>query len=344
VRGARLIPALLALVPAHAAAQDRAKPPMGYLESFGSPGREILGLTWGLLIQSIVVVLVVAALVVAGFFIKARRGVDMSRDQHSVKGPNDHKALPWIYTGLGLTTLSLVDFTVWTIATLAEIRQPAAEPAVTIEVTAHQWWWEVRYASEDPSQVFETANEIHVPVGEPVRFRLTSEDVIHSFWVPALGGKTDLIPGQTNATWLEADTPGVYRGQCAEYCGLQHAHMALRVFAEPPGEFEAWRQEQLEPADAPAAPKAEAGQTAFVRHCAACHTVRGTIAGGETGPDLTHLMDRTTIASAMLPNTVGHLSGWIANPQELKPGTTMPNPGLSGPELEAIRSYLMTLG
>ena len=135
--------------------------------------------------------------------------------------------------------------------TLADTEPPHGKPAFTIEVTGHQWWWQVRYLSDQPSRTFNTANEIHIPVGEPVRVKLVSADVIHSFWIPALGGKTDLIPGQTNVTWIEADKPGVYRGQCTEYCGKQHAHMALTVVASEPNEFEAWWNAQLEGAPAP---------------------------------------------------------------------------------------------
>jgi cytochrome c oxidase subunit 2 len=201
----------------------------------------------------------------------------------------------------------------------------------------------VRYVSDAPSRIFETANEIHIPVGEPVRLKLTSADVIHTFWVPAISGKTDLIPGQTNVTWLQADEPGVYWGQCNEYCGRQHAHMALRLFADPPEEFQAWWDAQLESAEPPETELGRTGQTNFVLRCGACHAVRGTLAGGDRGPDLTHLMSRTTLAAGMLPNTVGHLSGWIANPQFIKPGSEMPNLDLSGPQLDAIRSYLLTL-
>jgi cytochrome c oxidase subunit II len=201
----------------------------------------------------------------------------------------------------------------------------------------------VKYVADEVSRNFETANEIHVPVGEPVKLVLTSADVIHSFWVPAIAGKTDLIPGQQNIAWLRADRPGVYRGQCVEYCGKQHAHMALRLFADPPDVFQAWWDDQLEPVDAPERAEARAGAELFRLHCSACHAVRGMPAGGQMGPDLSHLMQRTTIASGMLPNTTGHLSGWIANPDRLKPGTKMPRLDLSGPELDAIRAFLLTL-
>jgi cytochrome c oxidase subunit II len=324
------------------AATGRAEAPLSYLESYGSPGKAILEITWGLLALAIAVVVVVAVLVALGLA-RVRFGIDLRQDRAAVRRPAEAAPRRWIYAGLALTAVVLIGFTTWTVGILAAIQMPR-DPSLTVEVTGHQWWWEIRYANDDdPSLVLETANEIHVPVGEPVRVVLTSADVIHSFWVPALAGKTDLIPGQTNVAWFEADTPGIFRGQCAEYCGLQHAHMALRVIAQTPEDFVAWWEGQLAPAADPAEPDAEIGQAAFVRHCSACHTVRGTIAGGEVGPDLTHLMSRTTIAAGMLPNTIGHLSGWIANPDALKPGTPMPTPDVSGPELEAIRSYLVTL-
>jgi cytochrome c oxidase subunit 2 len=173
---------------------------------------------------------------------------------------------------------------------------------------------------------------------------LRSADVIHSFWVPALTGKTDTIPGQTNSSWLEADTAGTYLGQCAEYCGTQHAHMALRIIADPPDRFQAWRNDQLAAASKPpAASQAATGEAVFEAGCGGCHKVRGTLAGGALGPDLTHLMSRQTIAAGTVPNTPANLSAWIADPQHVKPGTQMPSIPLSGPELEAVRSFLQGL-
>jgi cytochrome c oxidase subunit II len=222
------------------------------------------------------------------------------------------------------------------------IRRPT--PALTIQVRAHQWWWEFHYLDKkDPSRSFVTANEVHIPVGKPVRLELESADVIHEFWAPSLGGKIQTIPGQTNVTWLEADKPGVYRGQCTQYCGEQHAHMILSVFADPPDAFEACRAGQLRDAPNPATEEASLGERGFVGHCAACHTVRGTVADGKLGPDLTHLMSRSTIAAGVLPNNPGYLSGWVADPQSIKPGSLMPDPDLSGPDLASIRSFLVTL-
>ena len=187
-----------------------------------------------------------------------------------------------------------------------------------------------------------TANEIHIPAGQPVLVRLESNDVIHSFWVPALAGKTDTIPGRINLTWLQADRPGTYRGQCTEFCGMQHAHMAFAVVADPPAVFARWRAAQALPAVMPVG-EAAVGQHVFMGHCAGCHAVGGSAAHGRKGPDLTHLMSRTMIAAGLLDNNVNTLSGWISDPQALKPGARMPPTWLSGPQLHAVVAYLGTL-
>jgi len=233
---------------------------------------------------------------------------------------------------------------VWNATTLSAVAAPHKPATLTIEVTAHQWWWELKYPGESPAQVMVTANEIHIPVGEPVRLKLDSDDVIHSFWIPQLAGKTDVIPGQTNYAWLQADAAGRYRGQCGEYCGMQHAHMALYVVAEDRNHFDAWRKQQSSDAPSPGSSQAAQGSAVFQTHCAVCHTVRG--AGGTAGilgPDLTHLMGRATIASGLLENNTGNLHGWIANPQGLKPGTRMPQMDLSPADLHAAVAYLQTL-
>ena len=227
---------------------------------------------------------------------------------------------------------------------MARIANPPSEPALSIEVRGHQWWWEFAYLNDDPSKTFVTANEIHIPVGKPVRFALKGEDVIHTFWVPSLGGKIQLIPGQTNVTWLEADRPGVYRGQCSQYCGQQHAHMVFSVVrrsARQPSRL-GERGSCAPPLNQArmtrgSASSASSGAAALAIRCAA------RLANGHVGPDLTHLMSRATIAGGELPNNPGFLSGWIANPQNLKPGSLMPNPELSGPDLASIRSFLVTL-
>jgi cytochrome c oxidase subunit 2 len=217
---------------------------------------------------------------------------------------------------------------------------PAGDPALTVEVIGHQWWWEVRY----PDQHIESADEIHIPVGVAVKIVLRSADVIHSFWVPNLAGKTDVIPGQLNATWLQADSAGTWRGTCAEYCGMQHAHMALSVVAQPTGEFARWVDHEQQPAAAPSDSGLLMGLHEFLtQQCVYCHTVRGTAAQGNVGPDLTHLASRLTLASGTLPNTRGNLAGWLLNPDRLKPGTKMPAIPLTGGQVQAIVAYLESL-
>jgi cytochrome c oxidase subunit 2 len=310
---------------------------MDYLHADGMMAKRILPLTQALLIVSAVVVVIITALVLIAILRRARGGNVAETPIQEVGGRG------WISIGVGLSTVVLVGLVVWTSMTMAKIANPPSKPALSIDVRGHQWWWEFAYQSDDPSKIFVTANEIHIPVGKPVRFTLNGEDVIHTFWVPSLGGKIQLIPGQTNVTWLEADRPGVYRGQCSQYCGQQHAHMIFSVFADAPDAFEAWRADQLRAASQPASDDVRLGELRFIGHCGACHTVRGTSANGDVGPDLTHLMSRTTIAGGELPNNPGFLSGWIANPQNLKPGSLMPNPELSGPDLASIRSFLVTL-
>lgn len=215
---------------------------------------------------------------------------------------------------------------------------------MTIEVNAHQWWWDVRYNNPVPSQIVTTANEIHIPVGQPIAFKLSSADVIHSFWVPNLHGKTDMIPGRTVETWLQADRPGIYRGQCAEFCGHQHAHMALLIIAEPEEQFRAWYQTQLQSAPAPTTESQMQGLRVFLsKPCMMCHRIQGTDAGGRLGPDLTHVAGRQTIAAGTLQNTRDHLSRWIVNSQDIKPGNRMPPIPLSNDELNALLDYVQSL-
>jgi len=315
--------------------------PLSYLHGFGVKAYPVTALTWGLLILSIAVCIIIAVLVLGAIFRRRRPPADVA--PASIPPERGSTGASWIVIGVGISTVALLGSLVWTVVVLAAINGPPSKPGLTIEVTGQQWWWKARYLSNDPSRILTTANEFHIPTGVPVRVRLIGADVIHSFWVPALAGKTDTIPGQTNVTWIEADRPGRYEGQCTEYCGVEHGRMQFYVIAETPAEFRTWLDAQLKPAAPPPTPDLARGEKAFVFHCGACHTVRGTKAGGTVAPDLTHLMSRKTIASGALPNNIGTLSGWIANPQALKPGTLMPTLYLSGPELTDIRSYLATL-
>ena len=220
----------------------------------------------------------------------------------------------------------------------------AANEKLSITVTANQWWWDVQYNSADASKIVRTANELHLPVGVPVRIILNSNDVIHSFWVPSLAGKQDLIPGRENDVSVTPRKIGIYRGQCAEFCGAQHAHMALTIEVQSYADFLKWWQHQLQPAPAPATPLTLAGYN-FVtgRNCSACHAIAGTPASGTIGPDLTHLASRRSIAAGTMPMATGNLYGWVADPQSLKPGNHMPTIGLEPDQLHAVVAYLETL-
>jgi cytochrome c oxidase subunit 2 len=216
--------------------------------------------------------------------------------------------------------------------------------ALRIEVTGEMWWWRVRYLDGDGGTLLETANEIHVPTGRPIELRLATADVLHSFWVPRLAGKLDMVPGRVNVLHLAARTPGVYRGQCAEYCGLQHARMAFAIIAQPAADFDAWLAAQLRPVAPPADAAAERAVALFVAQCAMCHRVRGTPAAGALGPDLTHVGSRRRLVAGTLPNNVGTLAGWIASSQDLKPGSRMPSFGhLPGDELLNLAAWLGSL-
>ncbi len=244
---------------------------------------------------------------------------------------------------VGLTVVILLVFLGLNFGTGRALTIPP-DGAVQVRITGKQWWWEVTYPGNPPSYQVTTANELHVPVGEPVVVELGSSDVIHSFWPPDLVGKRDLIPGETASIWFQADRAGEYRAQCAEYCGHQHAKMALLIVAESRDSFDRWLARQRDSARTPADSLARRGQEVFLASsCVMCHTIRGTPAGSRIGPDLTHLASRRTIAAGTLPNTRGHLAGWILDPQRIKPGSRMPANPLAARDLEALLAYLETL-
>jgi cytochrome c oxidase subunit II len=318
-----------------------AEAPLQFLTGAGSRAYPVVQLTWVVLAISVAVTLIIGLLVLIAC-LKRNSPAEPEPDGRQPVG-REGSGLAWIYVGTGLSTVVLLAVSVWTMITLTAVAKPPNQPALTIEVSGHQWWWEALYVSKEPSKVFRTANDIHIPLGQPVQVNLTGADVIHSFWVPALSGKMDTIPGQTNTMWLEADKPGVYRGQCTEYCGEQHAHMGFTLTADPPDVFKAWLAHQLDPAPEPRNEAIAKGEAVFITRCGVCHTVRGTDAGGRVGPDLSHLMQRASLAAGTLGNNPVQLSAWIADPQHIKPGNLMPRPDISGPELASIRTYLETL-
>ena len=254
-----------------------------------------------------------------------------------------HRAITrWVVTSVAATLAILLTFLVLDYRLGRAIATPGTRNPLTIEVIGHQWWWEIQYPDTvTSSNWIYTANEIHIPVGRPVILRMSARDVIHSFWVPNLSGKKDLVPGRTTETWIEADSVGIYRGQCAEFCGHQHAKMAMEVVAESPADFERWAARMRAPAHAPADSMQEAGRLVFIAgSCSNCHAIGGTRAAGHVGPDLTHLASRRTIAAATLPNTRGNLGGWVLDPQSIKPGAMMPANSLDPDQLQSLLAYL----
>jgi len=233
----------------------------------------------------------------------------------------------------GVFALGLVD--------LNDTSSPPSPPRVTIDVVAHQWWWEFRYTGSGSGADTVTANDVHVPVGVPVQLRLSTADVIHSFWVPQLTPKTDLIPKKVNTTWLTVSKPGTYRGECAEYCGVEHAYMDFQLVAESSTDFSAWLARQEQPAAQPTTALAKQGMSLVTTTtCASCHTVRGTAADGDLGPDLTHVGSRPRLGGGVISNDASHLASWVDNPQRIKPGVRMPPQPLSESETKAVVAYL----
>ncbi|WP_298927341.1 c-type cytochrome [uncultured Ramlibacter sp.] len=233
----------------------------------------------------------------------------------------------------------------WALPLAPVARQAPPPGALHITVTGRMWWWELRYAAEGAHGEFLAANEVRIPVGRPVWLALAADDVIHSFWVPQLAGKIDMVPGRMQHLLLEADRPGIYRGQCAEFCGEQHARMALQVVALPPADFESWRQAQLLPAPQAVTPLQQRGQQVFLaKRCDACHTVRGITGDAQLGPDLTHVGSRLQIGAGTLANSPQALAQWIAHVQDIKHGARMPSyDRLDAASLDALAHWLGSL-
>jgi cytochrome c oxidase subunit 2 len=256
----------------------------------------------------------------------------------------DRRASWVVGSVIGVTALTMFVVLILSVITGKKVQGVESNNGVTIQVKAHQWWWEIVYPNSQADQTVTTANEIHVPTGERVVIVTSSQDVIHSFWAPNITGKRDLVPGYSSAFSFQIDAPGIYHGQCAEFCGLQHAHMGFSIIAETPDQFLAWQQQQITSAKDPTDEGTTRGRQVFLTHsCVMCHTISGTDARSRAGPDLTHLASRHTIAAGTLPNTTGVLAGWILDPQRMKPGTQMPPNALKGDELQDLISYLQSL-
>ena len=290
---------------------------------------------------------VVYLLVLAALALAMRRGWARRNERESAEEARaaERRAVRTVLIAAGATVVVLFFFVAASARTGRAIAWTQQTPTpITVEVTGHQWWWEFRYRDTVPSRWLSTSNELHIPVGRPVRVILRSNDVIHSFWIPSLHGKQDMIPGHQNTTWLQADRPGVWRAQCAEFCGHQHAKMAFDVVAEPQAQFDRWYEQQLAAAAEPTDSSARRGREVFLQNaCLMCHTIAGTPAGSRVGPDLTHLASRPSIGAGTLPHTRGHLAGWIVDPQRIKPGVRMPPNQLSPDDLNALLDYLQSL-
>jgi cytochrome c oxidase subunit 2 len=313
--------------------------PYGTLDPAGSEAHTLARIGWFLIGFVLFVVVAMGVLLLLGAM--RSRG---SLEEHLPVDAGGGKR--WVLMGgVVLPVVVAVGLFLLTVTTLRGLPSDSEPVDVELEVTAHQWWWEVSYQDPQLPQRFRTANEIHIPVGARVGIDLKSQDVIHSFWVPRLHGKLDLIPGHTNRIVLQADEPGIYQGECAEYCGVQHAHMRFLVVAESPAEYQAWAARQREPARTPSNAQLARGQQAFEEYaCAMCHQIRGTRARGSVAPDLTHVGSRLTLAAGTLPNTRARLQAWIVNAQSLKPGARMPTlEQFDGETLNALAAYLESL-
>jgi cytochrome c oxidase subunit 2 len=321
-------------------------PSQSALHPAGPQAGRIISLWWMMFWVTGVVFLIVMGFLVAAL-VRRRRpyggeaaDVPDVRPEASVERRMSHVVL----TGVGVTVVILFVFLIRSYVTGRALDSLHEQDHLTVKVVGHQWWWEVSYDNSTAAYTVTTANEIHIPVGRPVLFKLTSTDVIHSFWVPNLHGKMDLVPGHENVTWLKADQEGTYRGQCAEFCGHQHAHMAFTVVAEPYDKFKAWYDAQLKAAPEPVNQSQAQGRQVFLSStCVMCHTIRGTEAGSRVGPDLTHVASRGTLAAGTLENTRGHLGGWVVDSQKIKPGNRMPPNNLEPADLQALLDYLQSL-
>jgi cytochrome c oxidase subunit 2 len=289
----------------------------------------------------VVWILVILALITSAIVSRRNRIDDPLVGQPA----RDRRLLIGVVAAGVATVLTLIFLLISSIRTGSELAALEDDAdALNVRITGRQWWWQIQYEPNDPQKFAETANELHVPVGKVVHLELTAFDVIHSFWVPSVHGKKDLIPGRVNRTWIRIDKPGLYRGQCAEFCGLEHAKMYITIIAEPPDVFERWKAHQREAPILPATDEEKRGLGVFTRGpCAMCHTIAGTAAGGTLGPNLTHFKSRLTIGAGELTNTPEHLARWVRDAQAIKPGVRMPAIALNKEDMAALIAYLETL-
>jgi cytochrome c oxidase subunit 2 len=299
---------------------------------------------WNVMLVTCVLVFVVILVALAFALWRAPRATEQTAPDLALHPLKQAQLRQWV--GYAVAVSSVLLFVLLFASFMADraIATLPLDDAVHIDLIGHQFWWEARYDPNDPARAFFTANELHVPVGRPVLISLRADDVIHSFWVPSLAGKKDLIPGRESTIAFRADLPGTYRGQCAEFCGYQHAHMALVVVADGPADYERWLAAQREPAREPSTAQEQRGRDLVEQaSCAMCHTISGTAARGRRAPDLTHVGSRAWLAAGTLPNTAASRAQWIADPQQYKPGVDMPPLAAAPADLVAISAYLGSL-
>ena len=307
--------------------------PPPVMDPAGPFAGQIVVLAWALALMFVLVLAIVTAALAAALFgsprLKARVGGER---------------VIWI-GGIAFPAVVLTGLLVWALVLTASLTEPITGDERRIRITGEMWWWRVTYLDAAGRPIAQDANEVHIPAGEPVVFELASADVIHSFWVPRLSGKLDMIPGRINLMRVQADAPGAFGGQCAEYCGGPHALMGLVVVAHEPQAFEAKLAALARPAPPPLDDQARRGAEVFdTAGCGACHTIAGTTSNGRAGPDLTHLAARRTLGAGILPNNQGTIAGWISDSQAIKPGNRMPPyRQLTGRQLTDLSAYLAGL-
>lgn len=316
----------------------------------GPAANSISELSWAMTILFVVTTLIMGVLLAIAFY--RRRGTLAEHEPLDAEGGQMWIAIGGIAIPLVVLTVLFVvglslmsDFPIHGMPGMPSSGQMVRNMKPQILIVGHQWWWEIHYLNDDPSKSFVTANELHLPVGKPVNIEVKTADVMHSFWIPALNGKVDLIPGQPNFIRVVASQTGMFKGQCAEYCGDQHANMRLLAFVQKPDAYNAWLADQRRPGAQPSTPESQAGEKIFVStQCAKCHTVRGTTANGSFAPDLTHIGSRKMIASDIYPNNIAYLEAWITHAQSLKRDCRMPDlPDYTGEQISDLVAYLRQL-
>ena len=324
--------ALLASTAVHANASSQSS-----MDPQGPLAGSIAKLFWGMLIGGGLILAAVAVLI----FIALYKGKKAAEPQPLTFRQSRNLVL---VSGVVIPALILTVFVISSAGINRELVAPMPEDAMTIRVTGHQWWWEIDYLDQAGNIVAKTANEVRIPVDTPVKFALEASDVIHSFWIPQLNGKTDMIPGKTNITWVQASKPGRYRGQCTEFCGKQHAKMAFHVEAMTQDDYAVWLQQQASPAREPSTEAQQRGRAVFLKSsCVMCHSIRGTTAMASVAPDLTHIGSRKSLAAGSIENNAGYLASWILSPQSIKPGSHMPATMMAGEDLADLVEYLLSL-